>query len=277
MTGKLQYEVGDSFRLMKRWEEVVGDRMAALVMTSPPYWGQRGYAAGPGTWGSPGESLQQWLDWGNEFGRLAAQVSTANAWLAVNLGDTMTGSGGSGGDWTSGGYAGRAPWKQGPAELGDRVMLPRQLASVPYRFADGITEDETWILRSHVIWVKPGPKPEAADHVKRPRRRYESVLLFTRPGAKPTYAADRERFQDDVWELPRASLPRVTPKPKAPWPVELCEAIIDPMSNPGDLILDPFAGSGITGLVARRMDRDAVMFDRDGDARDTYVALSRRM
>ncbi len=278
MLGRLDYFGGNAFRLLRRWDELVG-RPANLVLTSPPYWGLRGYAAGPGHWGASGEDLATWLGHGVEFGRLAAEVTTPDAWLVVNLGDTRTGSGGAGGDYSEGGgYAGRARWKQGAATLPTGDLLDAgQLASVPFRFAAALAEAGTWLLRSHVVWVKPGPRPESAEHVRRPRHRWESVLLFARSGAKPYYEPEREHFSDDVWVLPRAHLPRVTPKPKAPWPTELVAAIVDPMTRPGDLVLDPFAGSGVTGLQARRMGRDAVMIDADRDAMETYLALSKRM
>ena len=35
------------------------------------------------------------------------------------------------------------------------------------------------------------------------------------------------------------------------------------MSNPGDTILDPFAGSGVTGIIARELHRNSILIDRE--------------
>jgi DNA modification methylase len=46
-------------------------------------------------------------------------------------------------------------------------------------------------------------------------------------------------------------------------PVELLEYFIDLLSNPGDLILDTFAGSGSVGIAARNLKRSAILVERD--------------
>lgn len=46
-------------------------------------------------------------------------------------------------------------------------------------------------------------------------------------------------------------------------PLPLIERLITSCSNPGDRILDPFAGSGQTGIAAQRLERCAVLFEKD--------------
>jgi hypothetical protein len=74
----------------------------------------------------------------------------------------------------------------------------------------------------------------------------------------------------DVWQVPSESARRVGHP--APFPVELPRRLIDLYTYRGDVVLDPFLGSGSTALAAIRTDRHYVGFDTDAE----YVALSER-
>jgi DNA modification methylase len=52
----------------------------------------------------------------------------------------------------------------------------------------------------------------------------------------------------------------------------LIERLVAALTNEGDLIVDPYAGSGTTGAVAQRLDRRAFLIDRDPG----YAAIARR-
>jgi site-specific DNA-methyltransferase (adenine-specific) len=74
----------------------------------------------------------------------------------------------------------------------------------------------------------------------------------------------REDFLEDtidVWEIPAESATRVGHP--APFPVELAARLIELYSYRGDLILDPFVGSGTTAVAALRTDRHYVGYDLD--------------
>lgn len=74
----------------------------------------------------------------------------------------------------------------------------------------------------------------------------------------------KEEFMRDtlsIWEIPPESA-RKTGHP-APFPVELPKRLINLLSFKGDLILDPFAGSGSTCVAARDLGRDYVGYDID--------------
>ncbi len=72
----------------------------------------------------------------------------------------------------------------------------------------------------------------------------------------------------DVWDIPTESATRIGHP--APFPVELPRRLIELYTYRGDLILDPFMGSGSTAVAAVRTERHYVGFDTDGD----YVALA---
>ena len=68
---------------------------------------------------------------------------------------------------------------------------------------------------------------------------------------------------DDTWYVPRVC---GTFKERAGWhgcqmPEQLLGRIIRASSRPGDLVLDPFSGSGTTLAVARKLDRRAIGFE----------------
>ena len=74
----------------------------------------------------------------------------------------------------------------------------------------------------------------------------------------------------DVWELPAESATRVGHP--APFPVELPARLIDLYTYVGDLVLDPFVGSGSTAVAAARTGRHFVGYDSDG----AYIELAMR-
>ena len=68
---------------------------------------------------------------------------------------------------------------------------------------------------------------------------------------------------DDIHSIAMGSEKRIYPTEK---PEKLLERIIEMSSDEGDIILDPVAGSGTTGIVAKRMGRNYVLFDINPDA-----------
>ena len=72
----------------------------------------------------------------------------------------------------------------------------------------------------------------------------------------------------DVWELPTESAQRVGHP--APFSVELPQRCIELYTYRGDLVLDPFMGSGSTAVAAKRTGRHYVGYDTE----PAYVALA---
>lgn len=108
--------------------------------------------------------------------------------------------------------------------------------------------------------------------------RYEFVFFFTKNKKKWTFniedvkvpsvnhRPDRYKSQfknpSDVWRIPLVSgnSPERTEHP-AQYPEKLIERIIKVATNPGDVVLDPFIGSGTTAFVAKKLNRHYVGYD----------------
>ena len=110
--------------------------------------------------------------------------------------------------------------------------------------------------------------------------RYEYVFFFTKnkddykfnlddvkiPALN--YRPDRYKSQlknpSDVWRMSLVSgnSPERTEHP-AQYPEELIERIIKTGSNPNDLILDPFMGSGTTAVVAKKLGRNYIGYETE--------------
>ena len=75
---------------------------------------------------------------------------------------------------------------------------------------------------------------------------------------------------DDIHSIAMGSEKRIYPTEK---PEKLLERIIEMSSDEGDIVLDPVAGSGTSGVVAKRMGRNYILFDINPDA--VKIAKSR--
>lgn len=144
----------------------------------------------------------------------------------------------------------------------------KSLAGVPQRVAIAAMDDG-WILRDTIIWAKPNPMPESVKD--RLTRSHESILMLAKsehyfwnreacrePATSKDAGADGKRNMRNLWTI---SLQPFRGAHFAPFPEELARRCISLGSRPGDLVLDPFAGSGTTGKVATELGRRSVLLD----------------
>lgn len=203
--GKARVKIfrGDALNMVK-----VPDGSVDLIVTSPPYFGQRVYLddAGNvieeavGSEATPGEYLAALGVFMDE----AMRVLKPSGSVFVNLGDKMAGSGGHNNASIQGktydaavmtrdgpirypksSYVGPNPEMKQGARDGHRRSRPgkvegvrrKSLIGLPWRFALSQI-DRGWVLRAEIIWDKPNGMPESVTD--RVRRTHEQWFHFTK-------------------------------------------------------------------------------------------------
>lgn len=235
-----------------------------MCITSPPYWLQRRYGGdqreiGQGT-------LEEYIKDLVEVGYRIADALDDRGVLYLVLGDKAAGSGGAGGDHNPGGMhtdrlAGPIP-KYG-RNHGLAGIPDGQWTDTPGRVLHAL-QDVGWFCRAKIVWDKGRPRRGDYDfrHTKRPGLQHEMIYMLTKhPTEYRLYTEYFERRMievGDVWHIPPS---RDTKNSFAPFPDDLVIRTVLLSSMPGDRVLDPFAGSGTTGRVARALKRRPVEFD----------------
>jgi len=174
--------------------------------------------------------------------------------LWLNIWDTASGSGGAGGDYNAGGTKeGRNKWKQGETGLPNMTWCNVHGRLVNRMLTEG------WLLRAEIIWDKKIERREALSHIRRTRPAHEMIYAFAKDRS---YRWDHEALVEtgSVWHFAPSSGKGRGP---APFPYELPERCLRASGiQPGDTVVDPFAGSGTTLIVAEEMlDATAIGFD----------------
>ncbi|MBE0409863.1 MAG: site-specific DNA-methyltransferase, partial [Anaerolineales bacterium] len=140
-----------------------------------------------------------------------------------------------------------------------------------------------WILND-VVWIKTNPMPNFKG-VRFTNAHETLIWASTGKGHRYTFnhqglkgLNDEKQMRSDWWLLPLApQAERVrdengikghsTQKPEA-----LLYRVILSSTNPGDLLLDPFFGSGTTGVVAKRLHRNWIGIELE----ESYIELAQR-
>ena len=116
---------------------------------------------------------------------------------------------------------------------------------------------EGFFILTDVIWQKPNPPPNLG------RRTFthasETVLWAIKPKKRRRrpYSFDyKALLGQKVWTIPAARKgEKLFGKHPTQKPLELIDRCLEVSTRPGDVVLDPFAGSGTTGVAALRLDR----------------------
>jgi len=230
--------LGDALELL----ESIPDGTFQSTITSPPYWSLRDYGIEGQIGGE--SSIDEYIENLVALFEEVRRATRDDGTLWLNLGDS----------YTSGGRTWRAPDKKNPIRAMDvrpptpDGLKPKDLIGVPWRLAFAL-QQAGWYLRADVIWHKPNCQPESVKD--RPTRAHEYLFLLSK-SERYKYDPNAVRGPNDrnlrtVWD--------VKTKPYrgahfATFPVDLIEPSVLLTTSPGDLVLDPFLGSGTTGLVA---------------------------
>ena len=113
-----------------------------------------------------------------------------------------------------------------------------------------------------IIWAKNTFTLGRADY----QRQYEPILYGWPEGAQRHWCGDRD--QGDVWNIKKPQKNDLHPTMK---PVELVERALRNSSRPGNVVLDPFGGSGTTLIAAEKSGRVARLIELDPKYVDVIV------
>jgi len=234
---------GDTEKVLSR---LPGDIFQTCI-TSPPYWSLRDYAI-PGQIGLE-DSVFKYIEHLTRVFAQVRRVMREDGTLWLNIGDS----------YTSGGRTWRATDKKNPVRAMNirpptpEGLKPKDLIGVPWMLAFAL-QKEGWYLRADIIWNKPNCQPESVKD--RPTRSHEYLFLFSKSEFYE-YNNNAKRGPNGrnvrtVWDINTKPYPEAH---FATFPPELVEPCVALASKPGDMILDPFIGSGTSGVVALKAQR----------------------
>lgn len=119
-------------------------------------------------------------------------------------------------------------------------------------------------LKEIIIWDKVNGQPAIGAGIL--NSQFEVILVFDKNNAISRNfknAAFKRGTLSNVWEIKRGK--KASKEHGASFPEELIETIIENFSKEGDRILDPFLGTGTTGVVAKKLNREFTGIELDKD------------
>jgi len=290
---------GNSLEILKN----IPDKSIQTCITSPPYWGLRDYGTDEqlGLEETPEQYVENMVLLFREVRRILKDDGT----LWLNLGDSYGSSTGS-----IYGISNSKKYSEGDLNF-NRPSRPsnikqKNLMGIPWRVAFALQADG-WYLRQDIIWHKPNPMPESVTD--RCTKSHEYIFLMTKSAQ---YYYDHEAIKERSTEstekrLSQPSLKKqkgsnrvpnksngnmkavggdmrnkrsvwtVATKPYkeahfAVFPDELIKPCILAGSAKGDIVLDPFFGSGTTGIVALRSRRRFIGIELNSE----YISIANK-
>ena len=272
---------GDCRETLKQFDE-----KARVCVTSPPYYGLRDYGGENNQIGME-QTPEDYVDEMVKVFRLVRDNLTDDGTLWLNIGDSYY-------NYRSDGNYPKQTVSKTRQDLPTKTPVrgnklegykSKDLIGIPWILAFALRKDG-WYLRQDIIWHKPNPMPESVKD--RCTKSHEYIFLLSK---NKNYYYNNEAIKEPVkqdWGTrdrtngkyhnegtglqPHSGLTKsytkknkrsvwsVTKKPYkgahfATFPPELIEPCIKAGSEVGDIILDPFMGSGTTAMVAKMLDR----------------------
>ncbi len=271
---------GDCRETLKQFDE-----KARVCVTSPPYYGLRDYGGENNQIGME-QSPEEYVDEMVKVFRLVRDNLTDDGTLWLNIGDSYY-------NYRSDGNYPKQTVSKTRQDLptktpvrGNKLdgLKQKDLIGIPWMLAFALRADG-WYLRQDIIWHKPNPMPESVKD--RCTKSHEYIFLLSK---NKNYYYNNEAIKEPAkdWGTrnrtkgkyhnegtglqPHSGLTKSYPKKNkrsvwsvttkpfkgahfAVFPPELIEPCIKAGSEVGDIILDPFMGSGTTAMVSKMLDR----------------------
>ena len=263
-------------------------KSARMCVTSPPYYGLRNYGDEQYQLGQE-QTPEKFIDNLVNVFKEVKNVLTDDGTCWVNLGDSYYNYRPGRGQ----GLAKQtvSTTKQDLPDVcprrGNRLegLKEKDLIGIPWMFAFAMRADG-WYLRQDIIWHKPNPMPESVKDrctksheyiflLSKNRKYYYNNEAIKEPVKQDWGTRDRSKgkyHNSGTGLVPHSGLSKsydrknkrdvwsVTNKPYkgahfAVYPPDLIEPCIKAGSEEGDIVLDPFMGSGTTAIVSKSLNR----------------------
>lgn len=288
------------------------DGMCDMCVTSPPYYGLRDYGVDGqiGLEDTPEQYIQRLVEVFREVWRVLRDDGTLWLNLADTYAGSRNGAAhypNSVEGRKQSTNAGTVAQPRLPKGVTPTGYKPKDLMMIPARVALALQADG-WYLRQDIIWHKPNPMPESV--IDRCTKAHEYIFLLSKSpryyfdhksimeetvypiGSRPdkkrgdfkgkyhahedfehisdSFRAIRDhRNKRSVWVVPKRPFRGAH---FAVFPPELVRPCILAGSRRGGIVLDPFGGSGTTGVVAQNEGRGYVMIELN----PSYVEIAKR-
>lgn len=118
-----------------------------------------------------------------------------------------------------------------------------------------------------ISWIKSNPLP--AFNRTNYRSAVEFIYFGQKDGGKATFNFGQQKDMKNWFEYPLVQGKKRTKHPTQK-PLELIQKFIEVSSNKGDIVLDPFIGSGTTAVAAKMSDRNYIGIEKNPE----YVKIT---
>lgn len=239
-----------------------------VLVTSPPYWGQR-TSLGMGDENDPRDYLDFLI---NVFSAVLPKLKKEGI-VWINIGDAYNtpvnwreddhvysslGADKNGLNLENSAYKKNRAKRKAFIDKETQWLKYGNLLALPYRLVTSLV-DKGYYFRGEVIWQKRNAMPEG--RCRRPHRCHEPIFLFSKD--------EQHQFRTippvkSIWEFSNDQIKGK--KHYSRFPLELPFRCIDAYGKNGDeiIVLDPFSGSGTTGIAANKLGCSYVGFEIDG-------------
>ena len=251
------YHIGDA-RGLKEIFILNGWGAPQIIISSPPYWSLKNYGSSENQIGH-GQPYDEFLEDTAKVFVDCYDISRDNATLWIIV---------------------------------DTCMDRGEIKTIPFDITNKMKEKggkKRWILKDIIVWNRP---KGVVSGLKRFKNSFEYILMFSK-GEKYVFNADNvrdtlsikkwwvsypERYNpsgkklENVWEFmpPMRGWGPSHQKHLCPLPFGMMDLIIEIFTNVGDIVFDPFAGSGTVLAIADAKERKGVGIDINEGFEDVY-------
>lgn len=264
--------LGDCAELIRK----LPDESIDVLVTSPPYWGQR-TSSGTGVENDPRDYLRAlvaiftaalpklkpeglvWINLGDAY-------NTPVNWRLDDRAYSSLGPGKDGLKSTNSAYTKPRAKRKAFIDKDDGWLRYGNLLALPYRLVIALS-DAGYLSRGEVIWRKRNAMPEG--RCRRPHRQHEAIYLFAK---NESHSFRVTPPVGSIWEFGTEKIDGLAHFSR--FPEELPRRCIEAYGKTGEdvIVLDPFSGSGTTGLAALKLGCSYLGFEVDPE----QVAASNR-